>query len=651
MSPVTAALLSFVVTTVVLVPLLYWLFNKKQDKKSQHVMRTFRKIANERAESQAILSSLKVGIVAYGSDNRLIASNPVAHDALGTVPDTLNGFLDQFGADNGIKAAFFLEGGKAAGELERNERIYRVELHPHALRAQPEGKSFTGYIITIQDFTDIQRQEEQRKAFVANVSHELKTPLTTMKSYSETLLDWGIEEKSRSDIREDVQRIYDDSVRMEHLIADLLLLSQIDSRRHVGSASLFDLGGCVQRITHSLMPQANAKNIDIAFHPMSRRTSVFADVMSVERILSNLIVNALHYTKEKGTVRIYVGRVVDDVYLKVQDNGIGIAAEHLASIFERFYRVDKTGSRRFGGTGLGLPIARELALMQHGHIEVMSEVGKGSEFTLFLPSANRLLRDTIYQLARREPLQDDLEEAAAEQIRDWVREASAKNKVIPADEYDEIIQTEKPFGAEANATISKEVSKKKRRSSDSSAQGKTSWKRASKSGAKADATGFEADIKERFSIPRVEEEFPISRAGEGFSTTVPEESFSISRKEEFSTASAMEGFSNPKAKGGFLAPRAEESSFSAAVSEDRFPASNMSTDKEFFTIVDQSAANIAAKVAEKGKKSRLKGVGKVGLSSSSGTSSRDLTYVLEIIHEKVKNSEGLEDDSSRGIKA
>ena len=216
-------------------------------------------------------------------------------------------------------------------------------MHPHALRAQPDGKSFTGYIITIQDFTNIQRQEEQRKAFVANVSHELKTPLTTMKSYSETLLDWGIEEKNRSDIREDVQRIYDDSVRMEHLIADLLLLSQIDSQRHVGSASLFDLGGCAQRITRSLIPQAKAKNIDIAFHPMSRRTSVFADVMSVERILSNLIVNALHYTRKNGTIRIYVGRVVDDVYLKVQDNGIGIAAEHLTSILNDFIAMcDKT---------------------------------------------------------------------------------------------------------------------------------------------------------------------------------------------------------------------------------------------------------------------------------------------------------------------
>lgn len=571
MSPITAALLSLVVTTAVLVPLLFWLFKKKQNKKSQHVMRTFRKVANERAESQAILSSLKVGIVAYGSDNRLIASNPVAHEALGTVPDTLNGFLDQFGSDNGIKAAFFLEGGKAAGELKRHERIYRVELHPHALRAQPDGNSFTGYIITIQDFTSIQRQEEQRKAFVANVSHELKTPLTTMKSYSETLLDWGIEEKNRSDIREDVQRIYDDSVRMEHLIADLLLLSQIDSQRHVGSASLFDLAGCTQRITRSLMPQAKAKNIDIEFHTMSRRTSVFADLMSVERILSNLIVNALHYTKENGTIRIYVGRVVDNVYLKVQDNGIGIAAEHLASIFERFYRVDKTGSRRFGGTGLGLPIARELALMQKGHIEVMSEAGKGSEFTLFLPSANRLLRETVYQLARREPLQDDLEEAAAEQIRDWVREVSSKNMIISDDEI-----------------------KQKDKFVDSTSQGLASRKRAIPASAKVDTVSHKEGIKERFSTPR---------AGEIYSTIT--------------------------------------------VAEDLFTISSMSAEKEYITAADQSVA----KSVTKDKKARLKGVGKAGLSSSLGTSSRDLTYVLEIIHEKVKNSEGSEDDSSRDIKA
>ncbi|NMA00360.1 MAG: hypothetical protein GX924_04930 [Clostridiaceae bacterium] len=616
MTPVTAAFLSFVVTTVVLVPLLYWLFSKKQDKKSQHVMRTFRKIANERAESQAILSSLKVGIVAYGSDNRLIASNPVAHDALGTVPDTLNGFLDEFGADNGIKAAFFLEGGKAAGELERHDRIYRVELHPHALRAQPDGKSFTGYIITIQDFTNIQRQEEQRKAFVANVSHELKTPLTTMKSYSETLLDWGIEEKNRSDIREDVQRIYDDSVRMEHLIADLLLLSQIDSQRHVGSASLFDLGGCAQRITRSLIPQAKAKNIDIAFHPMSRRTSVFADVMSVERILSNLIVNALHYTRKNGTIRIYVGRVVDDVYLKVQDNGIGIAAEHLTSIFERFYRVDKTGSRRFGGTGLGLPIARELALMQHGHIEVMSEAGKGSEFTLFLPSANRLLRDTVYQLARREPLQDDLEEAAAEQIRDWVREASTKNMKI----YDDEIKQKDKFV-------------------DSTSQGVALKKRAIPASAKVDAAGHKVIVKERITT---------HRAGEGSSISGTKEGFAISLEEEdFTIPSAGEGSSALREGNSFSISGAEEGFATVAAAEDHLPISSMSTEKEYNAALDQSAA----KSVTKGKKARLKGVGNAGLSSSLGTSSRDLTYVLEIIHEKVKNSEGPKDDSSRDIKA
>ncbi len=548
MSPITAAVLAFLVTAAVIVPLMFLISKKKQDKKSQYVMRTFRKIANERAESQAILSSLKVGIVAYGSDDRLIASNPVARDALGSVPDTLNGFLDQFGEDNGIKAAFFLEGGKAAGELERHERIYRIELNPHALRAKPDGKSFTGHIITVQDFTDIQRQEEQRKAFVANVSHELKTPLTTMKSYSETLLDWGIEEKKRSDIREDVQRIYDDSLRMEDLIADLLFLSQIDSRRHVGSASLFDLSACAERITQSLMPQAKAKTIDIALHPMSRRTFVYADKMSVERILSNLIVNALHYTKENGEIRIYVGRVVDDVYLKVQDNGIGISPEHLASIFERFYRVDKTGSRRFGGTGLGLPIARELAIMQHGHIEVMSELGKGSEFTLFLPSAYRFLRETVYQLARREPLRDDLEAAAADQIRDWVREASAMDNVVPEGTF------------------------------------------AEKKGSGGVAVK-EVNVKEGYSA--------------------------VEMKEEISTADMI---------------------------EDLLPSSKKSKEKDYIYGEDQSA--------KKDKETRVKSVGKAGrFSSTSGGPSRDLSYVLEIIYEKVKNSDGPEDDSSWGINA
>ncbi len=393
-----------------------------------------RRIANERTESQAILASLDVGIVAYGSDNRLIASNPVAEIYFGVIPDTLASFLDQFGADNGMRAAYYLESDDISGELDMKGHTLRLVCQQHPFRI--DGEQFGGHIITAQDVTEFRRQEEQRKAFVANVSHELKTPLTTIKSYSETLLDWGIDEKSRDSIKSDVTRIYDDSIRMERLISDLLLLSTIDSSRLHVQMSLFDLAECARQICDRLTDQAFAKSIAFEFSVLSRQGTVLADRTSVERILTNLVVNAIHYTEPGGNIRIYAGNIVDDFYIKVVDDGIGIEKADLDNIFKRFYRVDKTGSRAFGGTGLGLSIAQELARMQRGRIEAESELGIGSQFTLFLPSARRILRESLFEVSKRERPRDAVATAAHETVRRWLGELSGDDAMDDTGSFD-----------------------------------------------------------------------------------------------------------------------------------------------------------------------------------------------------------------------
>lgn len=420
MSTFQLVLLSSALTALLLIPALLWNKRRGRWQADQDVMRTMRKIAQERSESQAILASLDVGIVAYGSDDRLLASNPVAIDMLGTIPDTLPGFLDRFGTENGMRAAYYLGSGDISGEISIKERHFRLVCQQHSLRGN--GGRFGGHIITAQDFSDLKRQEERRKAFVANVSHELKTPLTTVKTYSETLLDWGLEEKDREAIRSDVNRIYQDSVRMEELIADLLLLSSLDSRGIQIKAGVFDLADCARQVSERLSGQAAARDMRLEFFSMTREPAVFADHSSIERILSNLIVNAIRYSNKGGHIQIFAGSVVDDVYVKVKDDGIGIPQGDLGNIFQRFYRVDKTGSRQFGGTGLGLPIALELARMHHGRIEAESELAKGSQFTLFLPSAARLLRATLYDLSRKEIPVDAITRAAAATIRDWAGE-------------------------------------------------------------------------------------------------------------------------------------------------------------------------------------------------------------------------------------
>ena len=343
------------------------------------------------------------------------------------IRDRLDSFLDRFGADNGMRAAYYLESDDVSGELDIDGYTLRLVCQQHPLRI--DGEPFGGHIITAQDVTQFRRQEEQRKVFVANVSHELKTPLTTIKSYSETLLDWGIDEKSRDDIKSDVTRIYDDSIRMERLISDLLLLSTIDSSRLHVQMVLFDLSECARQICERFRDQSSAKSIALDFSVLSRQSIVLADRSSVERILTNLIVNAIHYTEAGGSIRVYAGNIVDDFYIKVVDDGIGIDQTDLDNIFRRFYRADKTGSRTFGGTGLGLPIAQELARMQRGRIEAESEPGIGSQFTLFLPSARRILRESLFEVSKREKPRDAVATAAHDTVRRWLDELSGEENV------------------------------------------------------------------------------------------------------------------------------------------------------------------------------------------------------------------------------
>ena len=428
MTPFQLILLSSALTAAIIIPVMLWNSRREQRRKGQDMMRTVRRIANERTESQAILASLDVGIVAYGSDNRLLATNPVATEWLPTVPDTLSGFLDLFGTENGMRAAHYLGSEIITGEVALNGRQLRLVCQHHPVRGG--GRRFGGHVVTVQDYTDIARQEERRKTFVANVSHELKTPLTTIKSYSETLLDWGIEEKDPDDLRLDISRIYDDSIRMEQLITDLLLLSSLDSSGMPLQATVFDLSECARQICDRLKDRAAARQLSFEFYSMTREPAVFADKNSIERVLSNLIINAIRYTDEGGMIQIYVGTVVDDLYVKVKDNGIGIPTAAMDQIFERFYRVDKTGSRQFGGTGLGLPIALELARMHHGRIDAESDLAQGSQFTLYLPKASQLLRLTLVELQRKEQPADAITRAAATAIRDWAGGQTGSDAMI-----------------------------------------------------------------------------------------------------------------------------------------------------------------------------------------------------------------------------
>jgi signal transduction histidine kinase len=403
------------ILTVAVMLLIFVLFYRGTVKrKINHLLGIVSQATAETAEVKSVLGALDIGVIAYGSDGRLLTLNAMAKHFLPEIPLTMLDFLNQYGEDNGLKASFFLGATELTDIFEVGGRKLALSISERPL----ELKRHSGRIVTLRDISAEDREEQRRKDFVANVSHELKTPLTTIKTYSESLLDWGIEEKSKEALRKDVTRIYDDSIRMETLIEDLLLLSSLDNRGLPLKVETLDFARLVRLTTERMQIQAAGKNVTLNCVVVAQIPPVLADRAALERILVNLISNAIKYSPEKSEIFIYVGTIVDDVYVKVKDRGPGISPEHHEHIFKRFFRVDNTGSRRYGGTGLGLSIVRELADLHRGKIELKSDLGRGSEFTLLIPGKRKVLRDTRTLLLEGNRPVDAVGRAAAEEIEE-----------------------------------------------------------------------------------------------------------------------------------------------------------------------------------------------------------------------------------------
>ncbi len=387
-------------------------FRLNNDKRLSTMVSQF---IEERDKSETILLDLDVGVIAYGRDGILINVNPAARKMLSPqiIPENFSGFVDEYGQDNGMQAAILLGSESINGIINVGERIFRSRVKlSHFEENRP-----TSTLVVLTDITDQESEEKQRKEFVANVSHELKTPLTTIKTYSESLLDWGLAEKTSDAVRKDIWRIHDDSLRMERLVEDLLLLSSIDSKGIRVRLETLDFVFLVRQAVERLQHQAQEKQLNMTCYALSRIPSVFADRAAMERVITNLVSNAIKYTDRGGQIKVYISFLIDDVCVKVIDTGFGIDKEHLPRIFNRFYRVDMTGSRMFGGTGLGLSIAKELVELHGGKINVSSTLGKGTEFSVMVPVARKVFYDTLEGYQINNPLMDSIHRSAALELQ------------------------------------------------------------------------------------------------------------------------------------------------------------------------------------------------------------------------------------------
>jgi two-component system phosphate regulon sensor histidine kinase PhoR len=224
-----------------------------------------------------------------------------------------------------------------------------------------------------------------RQDFVANVSHELKTPLASIKAYTETLLDWALHDEEVN-VRF-LHRIEEQADRLNQLILDLLSLARLESGEGVFEHEPLAIAPVVRKCVDSVRGRAEAKGLDLTLDPgtLDDATVIVADEEAVRQILDNLIDNAVKYTPEGGWVRITCATTPQLVSIEVADSGIGIPRDDLARVFERFYRVDKARSRELGGTGLGLSIVKHLVQSIGGTVSVASRVGEGAQFTVQLP--------------------------------------------------------------------------------------------------------------------------------------------------------------------------------------------------------------------------------------------------------------------------
>ncbi|MET3697301.1 PAS/PAC sensor signal transduction histidine kinase [Bacillus oleivorans] len=242
-----------------------------------------------------------------------------------------------------------------------------------------------GIVLVFHDITELKKLEQMRKDFVANVSHELKTPITSIKGFSETLLDGAMNDKAT--LENFLKIIQKESDRLQSLVQDLLELSRIEQADFTLNMQTVHIRELVDDAIAILQPKAESRDIQLQSDIKVEQNRIMADPFRIKQIIINLVNNALTYTQAKGLVKVEVYEKDKWIILQVKDTGIGIEKNEITRIFERFYRVDKARSRNSGGTGLGLAIVKHLVEAHKGKIEVESKVGEGTAFTIYLPKS------------------------------------------------------------------------------------------------------------------------------------------------------------------------------------------------------------------------------------------------------------------------
>lgn len=353
---------------------------------------TIMSLQDKNIRLEAIMSSVVNGIIAIDSSERILFINPMAEKLLDVHDreivgkhllqvvrnNSLDNYLNTILKDKKyFDTELTLDGS--------SEKVLKFYANPIK---QTDKTDIKGVIITIQDITELRKLERIRTEFVANVSHELKTPLTSIKGFVETLKMNDME--NLQDNRRFLDIIEDEANRLYRLINDILSLSELEQKKFIAKKERINVEKSIMEVVSMLKAQRESKNIELSVNIREGLASLNGEADKLKQMLINIIDNAIKYTPENGRVEVEAYNQQEEqggssVVIKVADNGIGIPKQYIPRLFERFYRVDKARSRKVGGTGLGLAIVKHIVILFNGRIEVNSEVGEGTEFKIILP--------------------------------------------------------------------------------------------------------------------------------------------------------------------------------------------------------------------------------------------------------------------------
>lgn len=346
---------------------------------------SLKQITAEKHKVEVILEHINNGIIAFDTEQKVVHINPAAVKLFHIEnPDELrfDRFFRSIGAGVCMAEFLYLERSKTEA---RDLLVGTDHIKAYFVPFKMDKDQTAGVVCVFEDVTEQFNLEAARQKFVAEVSHELKTPLTTIRTYTETLLNGYLDDKKTATSL--LTTVQDETDKMTALVQNLLILSRFDMQRIDIRKCLFSVDDMLRRLEGMFALEAEKKGLELTYNRTTDLPEIYADQDQIERSVKNIISNSIKYCSKGDKIQIFAGSLYNNVYIKVEDSGKGIPKADLEHVFERFYRVDKARSRDKGGTGLGLSIAKEIIESHGGTIQIESEFGRFTRVTINLPMA------------------------------------------------------------------------------------------------------------------------------------------------------------------------------------------------------------------------------------------------------------------------